>query len=86
MKGENKDLPVQGSRNNKLGGNLVVPEEAEAPTPFSPGREVTSTTNDNYCSSPTVLTTVVPRLDKSLLQRNFQTVDLKVLDSFKYPR
>ena len=76
-------LPVRGTRNNKLGGNLVAIEEgvvAEvvAPNPVSPGHKVTSITNDKYHLYPTA---VFHRLEKSLCQRKIQTVNSSMLDS-----
>ena len=82
------DLQVPGIRNNNLGDNLdVIENEARVvdgtitPVSLSPG-DINSI-NDNYLLGPTLANKLVQKLPKRVVQRPFQTVKLKVVDSSK---
>ena len=50
-------------------------------TPVFLNPEATSIINDNYLSCPTLSTKVLHSLDKRLVQKTFQAVEPKVVDS-----
>ena len=77
-------LPVLGIKNTNLGDNLDVTEdevgvEDVTLTPVFPNAGDTNSTNDNYLLGPTLANNLVQ--SKRVVQRTFQTVKLKLVDS-----
>ena len=80
------ELQVLGIRNNNLGDNLdVTVDEAGVEdvtiTPVSLSLKVINSINDSYLLGPTLANKLVPKLPKRVVQRPFQTVKLKVVNS-----
>ena len=77
-------LPVLGIENTNLGDNLDVTEdevgvEDVTLTPVFQNPGDTNSTNDNYLLGPTLVNNLVQ--SKRVVQRTFQTVKLKLVDS-----